>query len=285
MLNCIKMDLYRMFRMRSFYVIWIILIAATIFTTAMSVVDYNMVQEEIRQDPQAFEENADAEVEEPVNLGMTVTLPTQPGEKVTVVDQVYANLCGKFIALFLVIFTILFSTADISSGYIKNIGGQMRNRGNLVLSKATVLFFYTVLTMLLYLIVQTVAQVVFFHSLGFGAVKDFAAYLMTQTMLHYALVLICMAVSIIIRNNVCSMTLAILLCMNVLVIVYSAIDKAVGRIGVKDFALIRYTVTGKISLLSMAPTDHECMTALIIAISFGAAAVILSSQIFRKRDI
>ena len=60
MLNCIKMDLYRMFRMRSFYVIWIILIAATIFTTAMSVVDYNMVQEEIRQDPQAFEENADA---------------------------------------------------------------------------------------------------------------------------------------------------------------------------------------------------------------------------------
>ena len=57
MLNCIKMDLYRMFRMRSFYVIWIILIAATIFTTAMSVVDYNMVQEEIRQDPQAFEED------------------------------------------------------------------------------------------------------------------------------------------------------------------------------------------------------------------------------------
>ena len=49
MLNCIKMDLYRMFRMRSFYVIWIILIAATIFTTAMSVVDYNMVQEEIRR--------------------------------------------------------------------------------------------------------------------------------------------------------------------------------------------------------------------------------------------
>ena len=48
--------------------------------------------------------------------------------------------------------------------------------------------------------------------------------------------------------------------------------KAVGRIGVKDFALIRYTVTGKISLLSMAPTDHECMTALIIAISFGGSS-------------
>ena len=46
MLNCIKMDLYRMFRMKSFYMIWIILAAATIFTTSMSVIDYNMLEEE-----------------------------------------------------------------------------------------------------------------------------------------------------------------------------------------------------------------------------------------------
>ena len=34
----------------------------------------------------------------------------------------FANSQGKLYALLLVIFTVLFSTADISSGYIKNIG-------------------------------------------------------------------------------------------------------------------------------------------------------------------
>ena len=57
-------------------------------------------------------------------------------------------------ALFLVIFTVLFSSADIGSGYIKNIGGQVRSRRNLIFSKASVLFVYTTVTMLLYFIIQ-----------------------------------------------------------------------------------------------------------------------------------
>ena len=97
MFNCIKMDLYRMFRMKSFYVIGIILAAATFFTTSMSVLDYNMMKEEAGQNPQVYEQETSSD-EEPVNLGMDVTIPTRPGEMVTVYDQVYANLHGKFIA-------------------------------------------------------------------------------------------------------------------------------------------------------------------------------------------
>ena len=161
MFNCIKMDLYRMFRMKSFYVVGIILAVATFFTTSMSVLAYNMMKEEIEQNPQAYEQEISSD-EEPVNLGMDVTIPTQPGEMVTVYDQVYANLQGKFIALFMVIFAVLFSASDLSSGYIKNIGGQMKNRGKLILSKAVALFIYTILTMLFYLFIQAVAQAICF---------------------------------------------------------------------------------------------------------------------------
>ena len=132
MFNCIKMDMYRMFRMKSFYVIGIILAAATFFTTSMSVLDYNLMKEEVEQNSQVYEQEISSD-EEPVNLGMDVTIPTRPGEMVTVYDQVYANLHGKFIALFMVIFAVLFSASDLSSGYIKNIGGQMKHRGNLIL--------------------------------------------------------------------------------------------------------------------------------------------------------
>ena len=284
MFNCIKMDLYRMFRMKSFYVIGIILAAATFFTTSMSVLDYNMMKEEAGQNSQVYEQETSSD-EEPVNLGMDVTIPTRPGEMVTVYDQVYANLHGKFIALFMVIFAVLFSSSDLSSGYIKNIGGQMKNRGNLILSKAVALFIYTVLTMLFYLCIQTVAQAVCFHELQLGSLRDLAVYSAIQILLHYVLLLICMAITIITRSKVFSMAFAVLFCMNVMVILYSTVDKILARFGIEDFNMLQYTVTGRMALLEMAPSAGGCVKALTVAVVFGLAVLALSSQIFRKRDI
>lgn len=284
MFNCIKMDLYRMFRMKSFYVIGIILAAATFFTTSMSVLDYNMMKEEAGQNSQVYEQETSSD-EEPVNLGMDVTIPTRPGEMVTVYDQVYANLHGKFIALFMVIFAVLFSASDLSSGYIKNIGGQMKNRGNLILSKAVALFIYTVLTMLFYLCIQTVAQAVCFHELQLGSLRDLAVYSAIQILLHYVLLLICMAITIITRSKVFSMAFAVLFCMNVMVILYSTVDRILARFGIEDFNMLQYTVTGRMALLEMAPSAGGCVKALTVAVVFGLAVLALSSQIFRKRDI
>ena len=143
MLNLIKMDLYRMFRTKSLYVICIVLAAALLFTTILCKTDY-----EILNEADAVQQEQVAELTtENINVGMMVTLPTEPGEKVTVYDIFFANSQGKLYALLLVIFTVLFSTADISSGYIKNIGGQVRNRGTLIFSRAIALAVFTVLTM------------------------------------------------------------------------------------------------------------------------------------------
>ena len=128
MFNMIKMDLYRMFRTKSMYVVWIVLAVSVLFTTFMCKTDYDSLSKEdtVRQE-QFAEPTA-----ENINVGMMVTLPTEPGEKVTVYDIFFANSQGKFYVLFLVIFAVMFSTADIGSGYIKNIGGQVQKRGTLV---------------------------------------------------------------------------------------------------------------------------------------------------------
>ena len=121
MLNMIKMDLYRMFRTKSLYVIWIVLAVALLITTSLCKTDYDSLnKEDAVQQEQIAEPTA-----ENMNVGMMVMLPTEPGEKVTVFDIFFANSQGKFYALFLVIFAVLFSTADISSGYIKNIGVRL----------------------------------------------------------------------------------------------------------------------------------------------------------------
>lgn len=46
MLNMIKMDVYRMFRTKSMYVIWIILLASALLTSFLSKIDYDAVNKE-----------------------------------------------------------------------------------------------------------------------------------------------------------------------------------------------------------------------------------------------
>ena len=135
MLNMIKMDLYRMFRTKSMYIVWIVLAVAVLFTTFLCKTDYDSLNKEDASQQEQFTEPT----AENINVGMMVTLPTEPGEKVTVYDIFYANSQGKFYALFLVIFAVLFSTADIGSGYIKNIGGQVQKRGALIFSRSIAL--------------------------------------------------------------------------------------------------------------------------------------------------
>ena len=279
MLKLIKMDLYRMFHTKAFYVVWIFLAATIAFSTVMTKEDYKYMQEE------AAKGQLESVSEGNLNVGLNVTIPTKPGEKVTVFDQVFANMQSKFVALFLVIFAVLFSTADITSGYIKNIGGQVKERGNLILSKAIVLLIYTGLTLFLYLVIQAVCQYAVFGASKWGNMEMFWRYFGTETVLHYGLVLICMAVAIILKNNMLSMTLSVCLCVNVLTIVYSVVDKVLRDMGVKDFSFIEHTVSGKISLLSMTPKVSDCVNAIGIAGGFGLLAVLLTILVFRRRDI
>ena len=281
MLNIIKMDLYRMLKTKSMYVIWIVLAAILLVTTSLCKTDYELLTE---KDAMKQEQVTEPTVDN-INVGMMVTLPTEPGEKVTVYDIFFANSQGKLYALLLVIFTVLFSTADISSGYIKNIGGQVRNRGTLILSRAIALAVFTVLTMAGAFLFQAAANGIVFGELEWGNTKAILSYFVTELALHYALVLICMAIAIILKNNVISMVIAVCLSMNVMTIVYGVINSAIQKIGIQNFQIYKYTITGKLSLLPMNPSGNECLAAFGVAIVFIVMMISVSSVVFQKRDI
>ena len=281
MLNIIKMDLYRMLKTKSMYVIWIVLAAILLITTSLCKTDYELLTE---KDAMKQEQVTEPTVDN-INVGMMVTLPTEPGEKVTVYDIFFANSQGKLYALLLVIFTVLFSTADISSGYIKNIGGQVRNRGTLISSRAIALAVFTVLTMAGAFLFQAAANGIFFGELEWGNTKAILSYFVTELALHYALVLICMAIAIILKNNVISMVIAVCLSMNVMTIVYGVINSAIQKIGIQNFQIYKYTITGKLSLLPMNPSGNECLAAFGVAIVFIVIMISVSSVVFQKRDI
>ncbi len=281
MLNIIKMDLYRMLKTKSMYVIWIVLAAILLITTSLSKTDYELLTE---KDAMKQEQVTEPTVDN-INVGMMVTLPTEPGEKVTVYDIFFANSQGKLYALLLVIFTVLFSTADISSGYIKNIGGQVGNRGSLIFSRSIALSVFTVLTMTGAFLFQAAANCIVFGELEWGNTKAILSYFVAELALHYALVLICMAIAIILKNNVISMVIAVCLTMNVMTIVYGVVNSAIQKIGIQNFQIYKYTITGKLSLLPMNPSGNECLAAFGVAMVFIVIMISVSSVVFQKRDI
>jgi ABC-2 type transport system permease protein len=255
--------------------------ASLLLTTFLCKMDYDLLSKEDAMQEEQITEPA----EENVNLGIAVTLPTEPGEKVTVFDIFFANSQGDFYALFLVIFAVLFSTADIGSGYIKNIGGQVQKRGALIFSRSIAFAVFAMLTLAGAFLFQAVANCIAFGELEWGNSKAIISYFLTELALHYALMLICMAIAIILKNNVISMVLAVCLTMNVMSILYGAVDSAVQKMGIKNFHIYDYTITGKLSLLPMNPSGKECLAAFAVAIVFIVGMISVSSVVFQKRDI
>ena len=283
MLNMIRMELYRMFKTKSLYVIWLVLAAGILFTTGLSADEMKTYTMEEKQE--MYEYATGQQKSDTVNLGMDVTVPTKPGDTVSVFDLFYGNIKGKFLAVFMVIFAVLYSTADMTSGFIKNIAGQVRDRRGLVFAKGVSLFVYTVLTMLIFTGIQTISNALFFDELVFGPVKEFLQYAGIQTLLHFALLIIVMCIAIVLRNNVISMMLSVCLCMNVLVIFYSFLDNLIAKAHIKNFHVLEYTVTGNISFLETNVTAKMAVTALAVSIAFVIVMIEVCSTVFKKRDI
>ena len=283
MLNMIRMELYRMFKTKSLYVIWLVLAAGILFTTGLSADEMKTYTMEEKQE--MYEYATGQQKSDTVNLGMDVTVPTKPGDTVSVFDLFYGNIKGKFLALFMVIFAVLYSTADMTSGFIKNIAGQVRDSRGLVFAKGVSLFVYTVLTMLIFTGIQTISNALFFDELVFGPVKEFLQYAGIQTLLHFALLIIVMCIAIVLRNNVISMMLSVCLCMNVLVIFYSFLDNLIAKAHIKNFHVLEYTVTGNISFLETNVTAKMAVTALAVSIAFVIVMIEVCSTVFKKRDI
>lgn len=284
MLNMIKMDIYRMFKAKSLYVIWCILICLLFLSTWLTKNEYLDAvknQEEYRNE--TTENGGDTETD--MDFGMQTVVPTELGEDITVFDMVFANIGGKNIALFLVIFAVIYATADIGSGYIKNFGGQVKRREGLIISKASALLVFTGLTLMITFLTQAVSNYIILGYLKWGDSGRMFRYMAVELLLHFALAMIIMTIAILARNNVFSMIFAICLCMNMMVVVYSGIQVLAKKIGFGNLNLTKYTLMDKIGSLSMNFGSGAMERMIGLSLVYIGIMTVISMYIYRKRDI
>lgn len=284
MIHLVKMELYHFVKSKSLYVILLCMVIICACSTALLHLSDTSSENALAA---ASESSQTIDTTDPDNMafGIVVTPPDNNDGKTTVFDLFFSNIQGRVIALFLCIFTVIYSLSDIRRGYIKNIGGQVKYKCSLLFSKAFILFIFTSLSLLVFLLAQALVNRIIFGYIIWGDGDAFLRYFGIQLLLHFALLLVVMVISILSKSNIIGIIFGLFACMNAFAIIYGLIDKLVHKMGADSFRTISYTVTGKISLLPMTPEPKDILSAAATGMIFLLVALGIGSLLYQKRDI
>ena len=296
MFNAVRMDIYRLIHTKSAYVILVIAMALAIAMSGMTALVRSMAAESIvettddvtmvsESDSEIADEYDTASAESSNGPTATVGLEMDESDMSDEVPTIADMVESLDLALLLAIFTVLFSTADLNSGYIKSVGGQVKCRGVLLFSKMIALSVFTFVAMALDVIVQCIATPLFLHGAEFGDAADLFKMLGSQYVVTLLFVYFVMAMAIIIKNNVISMIIAVCMCTGIFTLIFSGINILIEKIGVKNFDINDYLIVNQISELDLSASAKTVGGAFAVAAVWAVVSLIAVYGVFKRRDI
>lgn len=304
MFNAIRMDVYRLFKTKSTYIILVIMIALTVMGTGLTSLIYDMSEPKSAQvhteqvteivdqadDGSKMDDEAamNADIDESetgVSMDVSDSVIDSDDEEVSVLSVTMSDIAGLQTGLFIIIFTVLFSMADINSGFIKSIGGQVKGRGVLILSKMIAIAIYTAIVIIVDFLTQLIAVNIFFDDAVLGSISEIFKLLSSQFVLNFALAAFVMALAIIIKNNVISMIIGVCLCTGVFELIFMGINYLMDKIGLHDFDINNLLITGKIQTVAVGADASDIGYALLTAVIYIVISVVAVYNVFKHRDI
>ncbi|MBD8926773.1 MAG: ABC transporter permease [[Eubacterium] rectale] len=296
MFNAIRMDVYRLFKTKSTYIILVIMIALSVMGTGLMSVMTEMTGAESQQvQTEQMSDNADyageddqfnEDTEEAQSQFSVSVSESDPDENDnSVLSFAMSDISGLQAGLFIIIFTVLFSMADINSGFIKSIGGQVKGRGVLIVSKIAAIAIFTAIVIIADFLTQLIAVNIFFDDVVVGSASEIVRLLSSQFVLNFALAVLMMAIAIIIKNNVVSMIIGVCMCSGIFELIFMGINYLMDKIGFSNFDINNILITGKIQNVTIGADAADIGYALLTAAIYIAVSVFAVYNVFKHRDI
>ncbi len=262
MLNVIKMDFYRLFKTKSFYITQIIYLAVC----ALNIWSYSMIQN----------------MSSSSDNGIVITTTS------TFVFSDYMNtlLCGGTAILFVVIFTVIFCGGEFKKGYIKNIASIVSKKQYIIISKTIIILFYTLIMHILTIIVGYVG-------VGLIAQEDTSIDLSKLFIIAGIEILLCMAIALIVeaifmltRKSIIAMIGGIVY-IYVGGIVYIFLNFLVSHFTkYDDFDISKYTALGNMTInINFSASHTDFIRSMIVGVIITAIGITLSIISINKKDI
>lgn len=296
MFNAIRMDVYRLFKTKSTYIILVIMIALSVMGTGLMSVMTEMTEAEGKHvqteqmsdnadyagdDDQLYEDTEGAQSQ----LSVSVSESDPDENDNSVLSFAMSDIAGLQAGLFIIIFTVLFSMADINSGFIKSIGGQVKGRGVLIVSKIAAIAIFTAIVIIADFLTELIAVNIFFDDAVVGSASEIVRLLSSQFVLNFALAVLMMAIAIIIKNNVVSMIIGVCMCSGIFELIFMGINYLMDKIGFDDFDINNILITGKIQNVTIGADAADIGYALLTAAIYIAVSVFAVYNVFKHRDI
>ena len=296
MFNAIRMDVYRLFKTKSTYIILVIMIAMSVMGTGLMSVMTEMTGAESQQvQTEQMSDNADYAGEDDQFNEDTEGAQSQLSVSVSEIDPdendnsvlsfAMSDISGLQAGLFIIIFTVLFSMADINSGFIKSIGGPVKGRGVLIVSKMAAIAIFTAVVIIADFLTELIAVNIFFDDAVVGSASEIVRLLSSQFVLNFALAILMMAIAIIIKNNVVSMIIGVCMCSGIFELIFMGINYLMDKIGFSDFDINNILITGKIQNVTIGADTADIGYALLTAAIYIAVSVLAVYNVFKHRDI
>lgn len=296
MFNAIRMDVYRLFKTKSTYIILVIMLALSVMGTGLMSVMTEMTGAERQQvQTEQMSDNADYVGEDDQFNEDTEGAQSQLSVSVSEIDPdendnsvlsfAMSDISGLQAGLFIIIFTVLFSMADINSGFIKSIGGQVKGRGVLIVSKIAAIAIFTAIVIIADFLTELIAVNIFFDDAVVGSASEIVRLLSSQFVLNFALAILMMAIAIIIKNNVVSMIIGVCMCTGIFELIFMGINYLMDKIGFSDFDINNILITGKIQNVTIGADAADIGYALLTAAIYIAVSVLAVYNVFKRRDI
>ena len=296
MFNAIRMDVYRLFKTKSTYIILVIMLAMSVMGTGLMSVMTEMTGAERQQvQTEQMSDNADYAGEDDQFNEDTEGAQSQLSVSVSEIDPdendnsvlsfAMSDISGLQAGLFIIIFTVLFSMADINRGFIKSIGGQVKGRGVLIVSKMAAIAIFTAIVIIADFLTELIAVNIFFDDAVVGSASEIVRLLSSQFVLNFALAILMMAIAIIIKNNVVSMIIGVCMCSGIFELIFMGINYLMDKIGFSDFDINNILITGKIQNVTIGADAADIGYALFTAAIYIAVSVLAVYNVFKHRDI
>lgn len=296
MFNAIRMDVYRLFKTKSTYIILVIMLALSVMGTGLMSVMTEMTGAKRQQvQTEQMSDNADYAVEDDQFNEDTEGAQSQLSVSVSEIDPdendnsvlsfAMSDISGLQAGLFIIIFTVLFSMADINSEFIKSIGGQVKSRGVLIVSKMAAIAIFTAIVIIADFLTELIAVNIFFDDAVVGSASEIVRLLSSQFVLNFALAVLMMAIAIIIKNNVVSMIIGVCMCTGIFELIFMGINYLMDKIGFSDFDINNILITGKIQSVTIGADASDIGYALLAAAIYIAVSVFAVYNVFKHRDI
>lgn len=286
MFNLIRMNLYRMAKTKSVWMVLLCMAMFCVFSCSMEKIDLEEMQKKVDTSTGLIgvytgEDNLEMEG----SFGIAVKVPDKEnGEIPTFLEFYNSDVASGIILVFLTIGCVMYFIGEIKSGFLKNIAGQTKHKPDIFLSKIFVNIVYVLVSLVIYGVVQFFSlwfllkdQYVF----RFGAehLKETGVLLLVMCVLFLAFLGGMSMLTTVLKSTAVGITMGMFAAFGVLGSFVSYVEKML------DVELQKYLVMTNVHQMLPGVSGEDVLLALIVGVLFSLVYYGIGAVYFTKKDV